>query len=306
MALVTWFLILYAAVVVSNIIMSWLGITVLSMLLEGILLALVALCITSHYRAMTTDPGAVPPGAEPLADAGHVARAEYWCRKCESYKPPRSHHDSCTGRCVSRMDHFCPWVNNCVGVLNHKLFVLFIFYIMIISVYSLSLVSFRAITCAQDKVIEAQLLNAKAKEEQKNSTLTISPAWGTNPAMRKAYQRMRRYRRDESMVNGVLSSLFDFQGCQLGVPAFFLVLEGLLFALFTCAMLCDQMTVLTTGVSQIDRLKGLKQTKRQPVNVVFGSASFQWEWLWPAPANFGENKQLVLGFRLRDDIAESA
>ena len=31
------------------------------------------------------------------------------CRKCaNNYKPPRSHHDSVTGRCISKFDHFCP------------------------------------------------------------------------------------------------------------------------------------------------------------------------------------------------------
>jgi len=43
------------------------------------------------------------------------------CRKCnDNYKPARAHHDSVTGRCVVKMDHYCPWVGNAVGIMNHK------------------------------------------------------------------------------------------------------------------------------------------------------------------------------------------
>ncbi len=38
-----------------------------------------------------------------------VHRPRY-CRKCQAWKPPRAHHDSMTGRCVLRMDHYCMWV----------------------------------------------------------------------------------------------------------------------------------------------------------------------------------------------------
>ena len=44
------------------------------------------------------------------------------------YKPPRSHHSSVSGRCITKLDHFCPWVNNEVGVWNHKYFILFVSY----------------------------------------------------------------------------------------------------------------------------------------------------------------------------------
>lgn len=42
-----------------------------------------------------------------------------YCRKCENFKPDRSHHCSMCGRCVLRMDHHCVFINNCVGFMKY-------------------------------------------------------------------------------------------------------------------------------------------------------------------------------------------
>lgn len=63
-------------------------------------------------------------------------RGKRMCRRCQSYKPPRAHHCSICKRCIIKMDHHCPWINNCVGIGNHK--VCFI-YIIMICVYGKSL-----------------------------------------------------------------------------------------------------------------------------------------------------------------------
>ena len=47
-------------------------------------------------------------------------RGRRMCRRCQAFKPPRAHHCSICKRCIIKMDHHCPWVNNCVGIGNHK------------------------------------------------------------------------------------------------------------------------------------------------------------------------------------------
>lgn len=32
-----------------------------------------------------------------------------WCSHCANWKPDRTHHCSDSGRCILKMDHFCPW-----------------------------------------------------------------------------------------------------------------------------------------------------------------------------------------------------
>jgi hypothetical protein len=45
------------------------------------------------------------------ASSSSLQRGMRKCRKCnDNYKPPRAHHDSVTGRCIVKFDHFCPWV----------------------------------------------------------------------------------------------------------------------------------------------------------------------------------------------------
>jgi len=46
-------------------------------------------------------------------------------------KPPRSHYCQVSRRQVLRMDHFCPWVGNCVGFFNYRYFFLFLTWLSI-------------------------------------------------------------------------------------------------------------------------------------------------------------------------------
>ncbi|KAL8998109.1 MAG: hypothetical protein Q9169_002802 [Polycauliona sp. 2 TL-2023] len=49
-----------------------------------------------------------------------------WCSTCLNWKLDRTHHCREVGRCVRKMDHFCPWVGGIVSETSQKFFVLFV------------------------------------------------------------------------------------------------------------------------------------------------------------------------------------
>ncbi|XP_067111435.1 palmitoyltransferase ZDHHC3-like isoform X2 [Osmerus mordax] len=110
-------------------------------------------------RAFCPDPPPSLQGAVPKGNATKEfieslqlkpGQVVYKCPKCCSIKPDRAHHCSVCKRCIKKMDHHCPWVNNCVGESNQKYFVLFTMYIALISLHSLVMVAFHFIFCFEE------------------------------------------------------------------------------------------------------------------------------------------------------------
>ncbi|XP_053615819.1 palmitoyltransferase ZDHHC2 isoform X2 [Plodia interpunctella] len=58
-----------------------------------------------------------------------------YCNRCVLVKPDRAHHCSICARCVLKMDHHCPWVNNCVCYHNYKFFMLFLGYALLYCIF---------------------------------------------------------------------------------------------------------------------------------------------------------------------------
>lgn len=114
--------------------------------------------VWNYYQCVTLDPGAVPVGWKPplseinqyrqrKADAGGAfavaSSSGRFCKPCNGFKPPRTHHCRTCKRCVLRMDHHCPWVANCVGQRNYASFMRFLFWVDVTCSAHLVLLSLR-------------------------------------------------------------------------------------------------------------------------------------------------------------------
>ncbi|BES99368.1 DHHC palmitoyltransferase [Nesidiocoris tenuis] len=81
-----------------------------------------------YYMGVKTKPGFSPKGVI-------IEEAVSICRKCIVPKPPRTHHCSVCGTCILKMDHHCPWLNNCVGHYNHRYFFMYMVFIALSTLF---------------------------------------------------------------------------------------------------------------------------------------------------------------------------
>lgn len=86
------------------------------------------------FGAMFMDPGIIPKlngvseqrrVIDELIERGEFD-TRHFCISTYIRKPLRSRYDRYLKRVVAKYDHYCPWVNNVVGVRNHKRFLIFV------------------------------------------------------------------------------------------------------------------------------------------------------------------------------------
>jgi len=150
-SLLTWALLAFSDwVVVRHVIVSWFWtsrprfdwcpLTDVGTVILVVYQLILGLSWFSHLQAMTTDPGTIKDAVAPDPATAKT------CRLChDRWKPPRAHHCKTCHRCIFRMDHHCPWINNCVGYSNQKLFILFLSYTALSGIVSLLLLVCSAI-----------------------------------------------------------------------------------------------------------------------------------------------------------------
>ena len=90
-------------------------------------LSLFGLTLFLHLLCLCKDPGYLktPKGID-FMDMMKIFDPVLLCADCEVVRTDRSRHCSICNKCVERFDHHCPWINNCVGLDNHGVFMCFL------------------------------------------------------------------------------------------------------------------------------------------------------------------------------------
>jgi palmitoyltransferase ZDHHC13/17 len=115
----------------------------------------------NFYKSWTTDPGRLSSNREQKNHTilQFVERNEFsidnFCSACIIRKPIRSKHCPECKCCISKFDHHCPWVDNCIGDKNLKYFIGFLFWTSLSAIFLLNdAILLYKETCYQDDIIK--------------------------------------------------------------------------------------------------------------------------------------------------------
>eukprot|EP00933_Yihiella_yeosuensis_P046063 TRINITY_DN41531_c0_g1_i1.p1 TRINITY_DN41531_c0_g1~~TRINITY_DN41531_c0_g1_i1.p1 ORF type:complete len:383 (+),score=40.72 TRINITY_DN41531_c0_g1_i1:52-1200(+) len=140
--------------------------------------AMFTVCLSVWWKACTTDPGTVTPSnVDKLCEVyefDNTIFCDQPCKTCRLRKPARSKHCSLCNICIAKFDHHCIWINNCVGVGNHKYFLGFLFAHLTICFYGLAIgTTILMQIIAEKDLFNATFINPQTKERHKATYVVI-------------------------------------------------------------------------------------------------------------------------------------
>ena len=116
---------------------------------DGIVLYLFAATLIYYILSVKSSPGKVSQMCREIPNKStlngedltrYFPSPEYsFCQACQIDRPPRAHHCQTCGICVLKYDHHCVWINNCVGLCNYRVFVLFMIHLTVVCWYGTAL-----------------------------------------------------------------------------------------------------------------------------------------------------------------------
>lgn len=86
-------------------------------------LLLYMVCCHSDPGELTSHDDLLQQSLVTYAYDGQLYQAGSVCSTCHIVRPARSKHCRVYDQCVYKFDHYCVWIGNCVGGLNHRYFV---------------------------------------------------------------------------------------------------------------------------------------------------------------------------------------
>mmetsp|Transcript_52052 Transcript_52052/g.165987 ORF Transcript_52052/g.165987 Transcript_52052/m.165987 type:complete len:291 (-) Transcript_52052:104-976(-) len=208
--------------------------------------------VAAIFKSPGHPPLELPPeGAE--VTPGSFMDCVY-CRHCRKPKPPSTHHCSTCRKCVVDMDHHCPFIDNCIGMDNVRHFLLFLAFAVGGCLYV-------ACLCGATGYYYADAFRGMSREF--NRRLGMLPAWGWT------LETVAR------LLWAVESTFRSHEAAPWMGAVLYLSVASTVVFLAVGFLLQSQLSLLLSGTSYIDVLKGVEREQRltrlQCMRRVFGS-----------------------------------
>jgi len=101
---------------------------------------------------------------------GHLLDLKY-CGTCSLMRPPRTSHCGECNNCVEMFDHHCPWVGNCIGKRNYRVFFSFLMFTSIYAIFAVTVCILHLVKLSEDIARE----NDTSGSEEFGSAISEAP-----------------------------------------------------------------------------------------------------------------------------------